>query len=157
MDLIESINLVSSPLSLLALLILTGFAAFKVYLDFRKSIARTQVEYEKRIPSEISSAGVDNLSNLLVQNFKVLNTYYSENLSQSRTSTLASISISVIGFLVIIAGVMIAFIGKEAVLGSVSSAAGSFLRQRPSCSSSRTKNFRHRCRSRYENWCQLNI
>lgn len=121
---VELVNSFSSPLSLVGLLIVTTFAAFKVFLDFKESIAEAQIEYEQKIPSSVTSEGVDNLSDLLVQNFRVLNAYYSENLSQSRTSTLASISIAVIGFLVIIAGIMIAFIGNEAILGSVSSAAG---------------------------------
>ena len=53
-----------------------------------------------------------------------MNTYYTENLSQARTSSLASIAIAVIGFVVIVAGILIAFIGNQALLGTVSSAAG---------------------------------
>jgi hypothetical protein len=72
----------------------------------------------------VAPEDVDNLSRLLVQNFQVLNRYYSENLSQARTSTLASLSIAILGFLVIIAGVLITFIGDQVILGTVSSGAG---------------------------------
>src|SRR5262249_2076480 len=54
----------------------------------------------------------------------VLNTYYTENLSQARTSSLASISIAIIGFMVIISGLLIAFVWNQTLLGTVSSAAG---------------------------------
>lgn len=53
-----------------------------------------------------------------------MNSFYSESLSQYRTSSIASISIAVLGFVVIIAGVLIALISNHVTLGAVSSAAG---------------------------------
>jgi hypothetical protein len=67
---------------------------------------------------------LDNLSELLVQNFRTLNSFYSENLSQYRTSSVASISIAVLGFVVIISGVLLALIGSQVAIGTVSAAAG---------------------------------
>ena len=42
--------------------------------------------FEKRVRDQVAPGSVDNLSALLVQNFNVMNSYYSENLAQSRTS-----------------------------------------------------------------------
>ncbi|XOF32977.1 MAG: TRADD-N-associated membrane domain-containing protein [Candidatus Electrothrix sp. YB6] len=91
-------------------------------------IASNFLKQSRQVNDTISSSvvpeDVDNLSRLLVQNFQVLNRYYSENLSQARTSTMASLSIAILGFLVILAGVLITFIGDQVVLGTVSSGAG---------------------------------
>ena len=82
-----------------------GLATFRILRDFKKSTER-ELEHAERREAEYA-APVDNLSSLLVQNFRVLNSYYSENLAQARTSTRASISIAVLGFVAIVAGVLI--------------------------------------------------
>jgi hypothetical protein len=95
-----------------------------IVLQYRRALLKEQRSQEAAVQSVAAPEAVDNLSSLLVQNFKVLNTYYSENLRQARTSTLASISISIVGFVVIIGGITIAFVAKETLIGTVRSAAG---------------------------------
>lgn len=95
-----------------------------IVLQYRRALLKEERSQEAVVQSAVAPEAVDNLSTLMVQNFKVLNTYYSENLRQARTSTLASISISVVGFVVIIGGIAIAFVAKETLIGTVSSAAG---------------------------------
>jgi hypothetical protein len=102
----------------------TIFSLLTIVLQYRQALLKEQRSQDAVVQATVASEAVDNLSSLLVQNFKVLNTYYSENLRQARTSTLASISISVVGFVVIIGGIAIAFIAKETLIGTVSSAAG---------------------------------
>lgn len=98
--------------------------AARIYRDFRRSTDQESQRSEERVRSEVAAEAIDNLSALLVQNFRVLNSYYSANLAQARTSTRASISIAVLGFVAIIAGIVIAFTLKQELLGSVSAAAG---------------------------------
>ena len=76
--------------------------------------------FEKRVRDQVAPGSVDNLSALLVQNFNVMNSYYSENLAQSRTSARASVSIAVLGFVAILAGIIIALSLKQEMIGSVS-------------------------------------
>jgi hypothetical protein len=117
-------SLTTNVLALIGIVLGTVFSFFIVYLRYRQEAKKSPTYAEARAVAELQPGSVDNLSNLLVQNFRVLNTYYTENLSQARISSLASISIAIIGFIVIIAGILIAFIGKQELLGAVSSAAG---------------------------------
>lgn len=114
----------SSPIvSIMATVLVTLAFSLKIFLQYKKEIKKAEVEQDK-YRTKLAPKSLDNLSELLVQNFKVLNSFYSENLSQYRTSALASISISVLGFIVILAGILIAIIGKEIALGAISSSAG---------------------------------
>jgi hypothetical protein len=90
---------------------------------YRKEIREIQAK-ESNFRIELQPDSIDNLSNLLIQNFNTLNLYYSEQLSQYSRSALASIIIAVIGFIVIIAGILAAVIGNQVALGTVSSSAG---------------------------------
>ncbi len=109
---------------ILGVVLSTGLALVAIVLQYRKALLTEQRSKDAIVQSAVAPEAVDNLSSLLIQNFKVLNTYYSENLRQARTSTLASISISVVGFVVIIGGIGIAFTVKEPLIGTVASAAG---------------------------------
>ena len=73
-----------------------------IILNFRRAISIETKDHESKLKEELHPDIIDNLANLLIQNFRVLNKYYTENLRQARMSTLASISIAVIGFVVII-------------------------------------------------------
>jgi uncharacterized membrane protein len=114
----------SSPVVSIAVIVLAAFAAtLKIYFQYKTEIERKEPEQDAfRI--EHAPKSLDNLADLLVQNFRILNSFYSESLSQYRMSSIASISIAVLGFVVIVAGILIAFIGGQVTLGSVSSAAG---------------------------------
>jgi len=110
-----------------------------------------------RFRTEHAPKNLDNLGELLIQNFRILNSFYAENLSQYRNSSVASIAIAVLGFIVIITGILIALIGDQVTLGAVSSAAGIvgegaavlfFQQNRPS-----NNKWNHHCRS----WYLLNI
>jgi hypothetical protein len=107
----------------LGIFIIAGISALKIYLQYKREVlGKMNQEHafrEAQVPGSL-----DNLEDLLIQNFKTLNSFYSENLSQYRTSSLASISIAILGFVVIISGVMIAIIGHQVTIGAVSSAAG---------------------------------
>jgi hypothetical protein len=98
-------------------------AVFKIYLRYKAELAKKEPERDAFRTQHVPQ-NLDNLSDLLVQNFRILNSFYSESLSQYRTSSIASISIAALGFVVIIAGVLIALIGNQVTLGFVSSAAG---------------------------------
>ena len=110
--------------ALLITVIVGLVATLMVVLVFRRAVSIATTEQEKKLQEDFKPDVVDDLSNLLIQNFLVLNTYYSENLRQARTSTIASISIAIIGFIVIIVGLVITFAAKEALLGTISSSAG---------------------------------
>jgi hypothetical protein len=110
-------------ITLLGVVASTVIALVIVVLQYRQALFEAQ-RTKVAVDSAVTPEAVDNLSSLLVQNFKVLNTYYSENLRQARTSTLASISISVVGFIVIIGGICIAFLTNQTLIGTVTSAAG---------------------------------
>ena len=114
----------SPVLSFLAAMGIIAYGALRLFLSYGETVTKYQADAEASIRSSVVPESVDNLSRLLVQNFQVLNTYYSENLSQSRTSTLASITIAIVGFLVILAGILIAFFANQTILGTVSAAAG---------------------------------
>jgi hypothetical protein len=90
---------------------------------YKKEIREIQAK-ESRFHINLQPDSISNLSNLLIQNFITLNSYYSEHLSQYSRSALASIIIAVIGFMVIIAGILAAVIGNQVTLGTVSSSAG---------------------------------
>ena len=99
-------------------------SAVGVLAEFRNSSKQEEKRSEARLKDDVTAESVDDLSGLLVQNFRVLNTYYSENLSQSRTSARASISIAVLGFVAIVAGAMIGLVFKQSLLGSLSALSG---------------------------------
>jgi hypothetical protein len=84
---------------------------------YRKEIKEIQTK-DSNFRIELQPDSLDNLSNLLIQNFNTLNSYYSEQLSQYSRSALASIIIAVIGFIVIIAGILAAVIGNQVALGT---------------------------------------
>ena len=109
--------------SILAVLIFSIVFSFKIWLQYKKETLKHAPERQAQLDSTIVPDSLDNLSHLLVQNFKILNQFYAENLSQYRTSSIASISIAILGLVVIISGVLIAIIGDQVTLGSISSAA----------------------------------
>jgi len=111
-------------LSILVGMALCAVTLIVAYLLYRLALKKGSSEAETEALARILPSSGDDLSELLVKNFSVLNTYYTENLSQARTSSLASVSIAVTGFVVIVAGILIAFIGNQKSLGLVSSAAG---------------------------------
>lgn len=104
-----------------------GVAAFvttwRIYFQYRTQVSATERKQEA-FRDQLPPQTLDNLSDLLVQNFRTLNSFYSENLSQYRTSSVASISIAVLGFVVIISGVLLALVGSQVAIGTVSAAAG---------------------------------
>jgi hypothetical protein len=112
-----------SILFLMAIVIASLFSAFRIYLEYKKKIVDRlpqQMDFRiQEVPKDI-----DNLSNLLIQNYRILNSFYAENLSQYRTTSITGIAISLLGFVVIIAGMLIALITDKTGLGAVSSAAG---------------------------------
>jgi hypothetical protein len=123
MNIVEITKVLGPAVSIIAIILFVALASFKIYLDYRGKIAERGPAAEA-FRVENAPSNLDNLAELLVQNFRILNSFYSESLSQYRTSSIASISIAVLGFVVIIAGVLIALIGNQVTLGSVSSAAG---------------------------------
>jgi Cyanobacterial TRADD-N associated 2-Transmembrane domain len=122
-DILDLIGLLGPSLSTVVVVLATLAATFKIFLQYKAEIAKKEPEQDAFRAQHVPQS-LDNLSELLVQNFRILNSFYSESLSQYRTSSIASISIAVLGFVVIIAGVLIALIGNQVTLGSVSSAAG---------------------------------
>jgi len=123
MDLIEITRVLGPAFSMVAIVLGAAYMSFKVYLEYKAQIKEKQPE-EEAFRAAQAPEDLDNLAVLLVQNFKILNSFYSESLAQYRTSSIASISIAVLGFIVIIAGLLIALIGDQVTLGAVSSAAG---------------------------------
>jgi len=123
MDIVELTKALGPAASIIAIILLTAVASFKIYLDNRAKLGERGPAAEAFRVEHVPQS-LDNLAELLVQNFRILNSFYSESLSQYRTSAIASISIAVLGFVVIIAGVLIALIGNQVTLGAVSSAAG---------------------------------
>jgi hypothetical protein len=107
----------------LGVLIFAGITTLKIYLDYRRQVAKKGSE-EYAFRASQTPESIDNLAELLVQNFRTLNSFYSENLAQYRTSSLASIAIAILGFVVIIAGLFLAFFGQQVAVGTVSAAAG---------------------------------
>src|SRR5262249_42420585 len=122
-SIVEILHNFTPAVSILAIVLGTFIAAFRIYLQYKTEVAKKEPEQDA-FRVEHAPKSLDNLSELLVQNFRILNSFYSENLSQYRTSSIASISIAVLGFVVILAGVLIALIGNQVALGSISSAAG---------------------------------
>jgi Cyanobacterial TRADD-N associated 2-Transmembrane domain len=114
----------SPAFSITAIIIITLYFIIRIWLQYKQETLKTAPERQAKLETSIPPESLDNLSQLLVQNFRILNQFYSENLSQYRTSSIASISIAVLGFIVIISGVLIAVIGNQVTLGSISSAAG---------------------------------
>jgi len=123
MDIVEIVKVLGPGASIIAVILVSAVASFKIYLENREKIGEKGPAAEA-FRVEHAPQSLDNLAELLVQNFRILNSFYSESLSQYRTSAIASISIAVLGFVVIIAGVLIALIGNQVTLGAVSSAAG---------------------------------
>ena len=123
MDFVELTKVLGPSLSMVAIVLVTFVATLKIYLQYKQKLAEKEPE-EDAFRTEQAPQNLDNLAELLVQNFRILNSFYSESLSQYRTSSIASISIAVLGFVVIISGVLIALIGHQVTLGAVSSAAG---------------------------------
>lgn len=121
---LELIAKTSPWVSTTAILIISTLTAFKIYLQYKREVFERVGQEHAYRESQQAPENLDNLEQLLIQNFKTLNSFYSENLSQYRTSSMASISIAVLGFVVIISGVMIALIVKQVEIGTVSSAAG---------------------------------
>lgn len=120
---VELTKALGPSLSIVAIVLFTAFFSFKIYLEYRTKIGEKGPAAEA-FRVEHAPQNLDNLAELLVQNFRILNSFYSESLSQYRTSAIASISIAVLGFVVIIGGILIALIGNQVTLGAVSSAAG---------------------------------
>jgi len=113
----------SSFLALIGIVVGALFGSWIVFLDYRKQIRQVQPQQEAFRVQQVPE-NLDNLAELLIQNFKILNSFYSENLTQYRYSSVASITVAILGFIVIIAGVLIAFVSNQVTLGAVSSAAG---------------------------------
>jgi hypothetical protein len=109
--------LTSSSPWVAALAILAGalVITWKIYFQYKARISEAQLT-EGAVRSQLTSDSLDNLSQLLVENFRTLDSFYSENLSQYRTSSIASIAIAVLGFIVIISGVLLALIGNQVTL-----------------------------------------
>jgi len=122
-DLLDFIQQGGALLSTIAVVLGAAVATVKIYFQYRTAISEKEPEQDAFRATQ-APENLDNLSEILVQNFRILNSFYSESLSQYRTSAIASIAIAVLGFVVIIAGVLIALIGNQVTLGAVSSAAG---------------------------------
>jgi len=113
----------SSALALIGIVLSSIIAALTIFLQYKSQVAQIQPQQDAFRAQQVPQ-NLDNLAELLIQNFRILNSFYSENLSQYRYSSIASISVAILGFVVIIAGILIAFIGNQLTLGAVSSAAG---------------------------------
>jgi hypothetical protein len=109
--------------STLVVAIVALVTSFRIFLRYKTEISETQPQQDAFRAQQVPK-NLDNLAELLIQNFRILNSFYSENLSQYRNSSIASISVAVLGFIVIIAGVLIAFLSNQVTLGAVSSASG---------------------------------
>lgn len=112
----------SAIFSTIVIMVVATVASLKICLQYKERIAVKASEIEFGTVEGPSS--LDNLSELLIKNFQILNSFYSENLAQYRASSIASISIAVLGFIVITSGILIAVLTREVTLGSFSSAAG---------------------------------
>jgi len=108
--------------STLIVAIVALLTSFRIFLRYKTEISETQPQQDAFRAQQVPK-NLDNLAELLIQNL-ILNSFYSENLSQYRNSSIASISVAVLGFIVIIAGVLIAFLSNQVTLGAVSSASG---------------------------------
>ncbi len=116
----------SAIFSTIVIVAVAAVASLKVYLQYKERIAAKEAsEIEFRTAQGPSS--LEDLSELLIKNFQILNSFYSENLAQYRASSLASISIAVLGVIVILSGVLVAGLTKAVTLGTISSAAGSII------------------------------
>ena len=114
----------SSPfVSMLAILAAALAVTWKIYFQYKTEVDSTRTD-QAAVRSQLTPDSLDNLARLLVENFRTLNSFYSENLSQYRTSSIASIAVAVLGFIVIISGVLLALVGDQVAIGTVSSAAG---------------------------------
>ncbi|MDA2921216.1 hypothetical protein MYX76_17285 [Desulfobacterota bacterium AH_259_B03_O07] len=123
MDIFEFLSKSGPSVSALAILAFAFVVIWKIYLQYKSRVGSAQTDAEAR-RSRLTPESLDNLAQLLVDNFSTLNSFYSENLSQYRTSSIASIAVAVLGFIVIISGVLLALIGAQVSIGIVSSAAG---------------------------------
>jgi len=75
----------TNVLALVGVLLAAALASLTVYLQYRQALKQSTIEAESRVAAaQLQPSAVDNLSSILVQNFRVLNTYYTENLSQAR-------------------------------------------------------------------------
>ncbi len=116
MDIVEITKSLGPAVSTLAIVLATFVTSFKIYLQYKEKLAEKEPSQDA-FRAQQAPQSLDNLAELLVQNFRILNSFYSESLSQYRTSSIASISIAVLGFVVIIAGVLIALIGNQVTFG----------------------------------------
>jgi hypothetical protein len=108
---------------MLIILVMAALTSFQIFTRYRTQLTKIEIAHEQ-LRAKAAPETLDNLSELLVQNFRTLNSFYSENLTQYRTSSFASIAIAVLGFVVIISGVLIAIVGQSVTVGTVSSVAG---------------------------------
>ncbi len=122
-DILKYLASQSSWLSAFAIAVGAFVATWQIYFRYKSEVVgKEAVESDYR--SKLAPDSIDNLSHLLVENFATLNSFYSENLSQYRASSIASIAVAVLGFIVIISGVLLALVGEQVAIGTVSSAAG---------------------------------
>ncbi len=122
-DILQFLSNQSAWLSAFAIAVAAFIATIQIYFRYKSEVINKE-ENETSFRSQLSPETLDNLSHLLVENFATLNSFYSENLSQYRASSIASIAVAVLGFIVIISGVLLALIGDQVAIGTVSSIAG---------------------------------
>jgi hypothetical protein len=67
--------LTTNVIALVGIFLGAPIASLTVYLQYRQALKKGSTEAETRAVADHRPDSVDNLSNLLVQNFRVLNTY----------------------------------------------------------------------------------
>jgi hypothetical protein len=68
-------SLTTNVIALVGIALGALIAFLTVYLQYRQALKKGSTEAETRAVADLRPDSVDNLSNLLVQNFRVLNTY----------------------------------------------------------------------------------
>jgi len=80
MDFVELTKVLGPSLSMVAIVLVTFVATLKIYLQYKQKLAEKEPE-EDAFRTEQAPQNLDNLAELLVQNFRILNSFYSESLS----------------------------------------------------------------------------
>src|SRR5205809_8140248 len=111
-DLLDFIQQGGAVLATIAVVLGAAIATLKIYFQYRTAISEKEHEQDAFRATQ-APENLDNLSEILVQNLRILNSSYSESLYQYRTSAIASVAIAVIVFEMISSVVLIVLLGKQ--------------------------------------------
>jgi hypothetical protein len=123
-EFIDKIVAISPTLSIVLILIVSLVFSLRIWLQYKKETMPSRPRSITDGEQLISEKSVDKLSKLLVDNFDILERFYAENLLQYRRNSTASLAIAVLGFVVIVSGVLISLLSNQSTLGNISAAAG---------------------------------